>query len=60
MHNMTSCETQLLEFLEDITKSIDNGEEGDVVYLDFCKSLRQSSASLAFAEALRLRNSGKS
>ena len=30
--------TQLLEFLEDITQAIDNGEDVDVVYLDFCKA----------------------
>ena len=33
-----SCVTQLLEFLEDITQSIDNGDEVDVIYLDFCKA----------------------
>ena len=33
-----SCVAQLLEFLEDITQAIDNGEDVDVVYLDFCKA----------------------
>ena len=33
-----SCVTQLLEFLEDITQSIDNGDEVDFIYLDFCKA----------------------
>ena len=33
-----SCVTQLLEFLEDITQAIDNGEDVDVVYFDFCKA----------------------
>ena len=33
-----SCVTQLLAFLEDITQAIDNGEDVDVVYLDFCKA----------------------
>lgn len=33
-----SCVTQLLEFLEEITESIDNGEDVDVIYLDFCKA----------------------
>ena len=33
-----SCVTQLLEFLEDSTQSIDNGDEVDVIYLDFCKA----------------------
>ena len=31
-----SCVTQLLEFLEDIT--IDNGDDVDIIYLDFCKA----------------------
>ena len=29
--------TQLLEFLEEIAKAIDNGDEIDAIYLDFCK-----------------------
>ena len=33
-----SCVTQILEFLEDITQANDNGEDVDVVYLDFCKA----------------------
>ena len=30
--------TQLLEFLEEITETIDSGDEVDVIYLDFCKA----------------------
>lgn len=33
-----SCTTQLLEFMEDISEALDNGEEIDVIYLDFCKA----------------------
>lgn len=33
-----SCATQLLEFLEDITEAIDQGDVVDVIYLDFCKA----------------------
>ena len=33
-----SCVTQLLEYLEDITESMDNGNDVDVIYLDFCKA----------------------
>ncbi|MES9881396.1 MAG: reverse transcriptase domain-containing protein [Sedimenticola sp.] len=33
-----SCTTQLLEFLEDISEAIDNGDDVDVIYLDFCKA----------------------
>ena len=32
-----SCVTQLLEYLEDITEAMDNGNDVDVIYLDFCK-----------------------
>lgn len=33
-----SCVTQLLEFLENVTQAIANGEYVDTVYLDFCKA----------------------
>ena len=33
-----SCVTQLLEFMEDITKAIDQGDEFDIIYLDFSKA----------------------
>ena len=33
-----SCITQLLEYIEDLTEAIDNGEDVDVIYLDFCKA----------------------
>ena len=33
-----SCVTQLLEYLEDITEAMDNGNDVDVIYLDFCKA----------------------
>ena len=33
-----SCTTQLLEYMEDITQAIDNGNDVDVLYLDFCKA----------------------
>ena len=35
-----SCVTQLLEFLEDITQAIDDGNDVDVIYLDFLQSVR--------------------
>ena len=31
-----SCITQFLEYIEDLTEAIDNGEDVDVIYLDFC------------------------
>ena len=33
-----SCTTQLLEFLEDVTMALDQGDDVDVIYLDFCKA----------------------
>ena len=33
-----SCVTQLLEFLEEITEAVYNGDEVDIIYLDFCKA----------------------
>ena len=33
-----SCVTQLLEYLEDITEAMNNGNDVDVIYLDFCKA----------------------
>ena len=33
------CTTQLLEYVEDITETIDNGDDVDVKYFDFCKAL---------------------
>ena len=33
-----SCITQLLEYIEDLTEAIDNSEDVDVIYLDFCKA----------------------
>jgi len=33
-----SCTTHLLEFMEEVTKAVDNGKPVDVVYLDFAKA----------------------
>jgi hypothetical protein len=33
-----SCATNLLEFLENVTKTVDNGEAFDAVFLDFAKA----------------------
>ena len=33
-----SCTTQLLEFMEEITLSLDKGEDVDIIYLDFAKA----------------------
>ena len=34
-----SCNTQLLEFLEDLIEAMDAGKDADVIYLDFKKAL---------------------
>ena len=34
----SSCTTQILEFMEDITTALDQGNDFDVIYLDFCKA----------------------
>ena len=31
----SSCITQLLEFIEDVSEAVDNGEDVDVIYLDY-------------------------
>ena len=33
-----SCNTQLLEFLEDLTEALDAGKDVDEIYLDFQKA----------------------
>ena len=32
------CVTQLLEFLEDVSEALDEGDDVDVIYLDFRKA----------------------
>ena len=36
-----SCITQLLEFVEDVSRAIDDGEDVDVIYLDFKKAFNK-------------------
>ena len=35
-----SCTIQLFEFLEDVSQALDEGDDVDVIYLDFKKSIR--------------------
>ena len=37
-----SCVTQLLEFSKDIAQAIDNGDDVDIIYLDFARPLTKS------------------
>ena len=41
-----SCETQLLEFVDDVTKNMENGEQTDVLVMDFSKAFDKVSHSL--------------
>ena len=36
-----TCINQLLEYLEHLTEAIDNKEDVDVIYIDFCKAYDQ-------------------
>lgn len=41
-----SCETQLVEFIDDITKNLDNGQQTDCLIMDFSKAFDKVSHSL--------------
>ena len=41
-----SCETQLIEFIDDVTKNIDNGQQTDCLIMDFSKAFDKVSHSL--------------
>ena len=36
-----SCITQLLEYIQDLTEAIENGEDVDMIYLDFSKAFEK-------------------
>ena len=41
-----SCETQLIEFIDDITNNLDNGQHTDCLIMDFSKAFDKVSHSL--------------
>jgi hypothetical protein len=41
-----SCETQLLEFIDDVTLNMENGKQTDILVLDFSKAFDKVSHSL--------------
>jgi hypothetical protein len=41
-----SCETQLLEFIDDISKNLDPGKQTDCLIMDFSKAFDKASHSL--------------
>ena len=38
-----SCETQLIEFIDDLTSSLDEGQQVDILVMDFAKHLIKSA-----------------
>ena len=41
-----SCETQLLEFIDDVTLNMENGKQTDILVMDFSKAFDKVSHSL--------------
>ena len=41
-----SCETQLLEFIDDVTLNMENGKQTDILVMDFFKAFDKVSHSL--------------
>ena len=41
-----SCETQLLEFFEDVSSSLDSGKSSDIIVMDFAKAFDRVNHSL--------------
>jgi hypothetical protein len=41
-----SCETQLLEFIDDVTLNMENGKQTDILVMDFSKAFDKFSHSL--------------
>jgi hypothetical protein len=40
---MVSCETQLLEFIDDVTLNMENGKQTDIFVMDFSKAFDKVS-----------------
>ena len=53
-----SCTTKLLEFLEDIITALDQGDDVDVIYLDFCKAFDKIPHK-RLLKTMGIRNQGK-
>jgi hypothetical protein len=45
-HKFRSCETQLLEFIDDVTRNLDDGKQTDVLIMDFSKAFDKVSHNL--------------
>ena len=44
--HVVSCENQLIEFIDNVTKNIDNGQQTDCLIMDFSKAFDKVSHSL--------------
>ena len=38
-----SCETQLIEFIDDLTSSLDEGQQVDILVMDFAKAFESAT-----------------
>jgi hypothetical protein len=55
-----SCETQLLDFIDDVSQNIDKGEQTDCLVMDFSKAFDKVSHSLLFHKLQHYGITGKS
>ena len=39
LHKFRSCETQLIEFIDDVTQNLDDSKQTDVLIMDFLKGI---------------------
>jgi retron-type reverse transcriptase len=45
-----SCETQLIEFVDDISKNLQEGRQTDILIMDFAKAFDKVNHSLLMCE----------
>ena len=58
--NSHSCETQLIELTEEITKNLDNSIQTDIIILDFAKAFETVNHSLVIQKIHSYGIKGKS
>ena len=46
LEQFRSCETQLIEFIDDVTRNLDDGKQTDVLIMDFSKAFDKVSHNL--------------
>ena len=52
--NFRSCETQLIEFIDDVTRNLDDGKKTDVLIMNFSKAFGKVSHNLLITQAKTL------